>query len=106
MSLQKLSQEMLMLSDIVYSMQEFNNIANAFESLGKRLQKVEKVESPQLLKNLFYATLDNVKNWVDNIFVSKIAVDIHYMDASFVSDAISIEAIFGSEDNDEDVMLF
>lgn len=57
--------------------------------------KVKKLSS--MLLNL----LHDLSSWRENVFITQVARDIHYLDASFLSSCIQIEAIF--EDKSADV---
>lgn len=70
------------------------------------VEGLEKFEQNSIDIVLFFTILDNINGWVDNIFISKTAVDVHYMDASFVNDTLSIEALFGGEEAEEDMIFF
>lgn len=66
--------------------------------------KVKKLSS--MLLNL----LHDLSSWRDNVFISQVARDIHYLDASLLSSCIQIEAIFEEKSadvsGDDDIEFF
>ena len=66
--------------------------------------KVKKLSS--MLLNL----LHDLSSWRDNVFITQVARDIHYLDASLLSSCIQIEAIFEEKSadvsGDDDIEFF
>ncbi len=81
---------------------EFNNIANSFKSLSIAFIEIETIENIEVIKSLMFALLDNLRDWLEHVFIDKSAIDIHYMDNSFVNDSLAIEAMLRNHHEEED----
>ena len=54
--------------------------------------------------------LHDLNAWRENVFITQVARDIHYLDASLLSSCIQIEAIFEEKkadvDGDDEIEFF
>jgi len=85
---------------------EFKELAFAISSLVAILQNLspEKIEAKSLKRafKLFEAVIGDLKGWRDVIFVSKEALDIHYLDASLFSSFAQIEVLLTPKSTHEE----
>lgn len=111
-SAKNLALELHRLSDIIYNFGEFKSISSAFNSLANSLEVMSNFDNLEVVKKLLFALLDNINLWIKTVFIDRNAVDIHYLDSSFLSDGLAIEAMIQSknceddEDGDDMMVMF
>ncbi len=79
---------------------EFRDIVYSFNYLIKLLENVEDLnEKDEKVLILFEELLNDIKNWINVMFVEKNTVDIHYFDASFLANIAQIETMLKKTHN-------
>lgn len=87
---------------------DFEDISFSLTKLSTLLHTVSSLEKNQRKLHLLLGCIvDDLKHWRHNLFISKIAEDIHYLDASLLSSCLQIEIeFFGGESEEETLDLF
>lgn len=100
---------------ICENFQEYSNVLEAlvdFQHLGFAVQTLinflttlteDQFEADKVkkLSSMLLNLLHDLGSWRENVFITQVARDIHYLDASLLSSCIQVEAIF--EDKSSDV---
>jgi len=86
----------------------FNVINRAFKSFVSFLENLEDaiiVEQDKriLLVTFIRGLVDDLEQWIVNVFLEHTTSDIHYFDASFAENCLMIEKIFLADDDEEDI---
>jgi len=82
----------------------FYNFTNFLNNLDETI--LDDLQKRLLLSALLRGLIDDLEQWIVNIFIERNTSDIHYFDASFTENCLEIESIFleeksdGSEDDD------
>lgn len=101
-------------ADVLEELVDFQHLGFAIQTLINFLttltedqfedQKVKKLSS--MLLNL----LHDLNSWRENVFITQVARDVHYLDASLLSSCIQVEAIFEEKSadvsGDDDIEFF
>lgn len=95
--------------DVLDQLLEFEHLAFALSTLNNILKNLDIQEIDSSLSKKFSVLLihllDDLSQWRKNIFLLKEANDIHYLDSSFLSSCLQLQAIFEKkevEQEDED----
>ncbi|ADR33626.1 hypothetical protein Sulku_0962 [Sulfuricurvum kujiense DSM 16994] len=88
---------------------EFRDLAYSVNSLITLLQSID-VESleetkQKTLKTYLTGIFDNLANWKMHIFIAQDCPDIHYLDASLLSDCALVESLFTTVTNEDESEL-
>lgn len=80
---------------------DFNDLAFALEQLGELIRSI----APQAINiNKFIVLMDSVRkdlaDWRQMIFITREALDIHYLDSSLFSSCLQIQLDFAPGDSD------
>ncbi len=86
--------ELVDFAHLGFSVQTLINFLSTLTEDQFEETKVKKLSS--MLLNL----LHDLSSWRENVFITKIARDIHYLDASLLSSCIQIEAVFEEKSAD------
>lgn len=80
----------------------FNSFVFFLKNLDNEI--IEDMEKRRLLSSLVRGLVDDLEQWIVNVFIEHTAYDIHYLDASFAENCLEIEKIFleHQDDLDED----
>jgi len=70
----------------------FNNIANFLT--GIKIEQLEDSMKRAMLITILIATLKDLEIWIDTIFIQSSAEDIHFLDETFLSNSLQLEALF------------
>lgn len=101
-------------ADVLEELVDFQHLGFAIQTLINFLttltedqfedQKIKKLSS--MLLNL----LHDLNSWRENVFITQVARDVHYLDASLLSSCIQVEAIFEEKSadasGDDDIEFF
>lgn len=101
-------------SHLLEELMEFSHLGFALQTLIAFLTTLteEQLEESKVkkLSSMLFNLLRDLTSWRENIFVTKVARDIHYLDASLLSSCIQVEAIFAGENaaitEDDDIEFF
>jgi DNA-binding response OmpR family regulator len=85
---------------------EFDKIAYAMFEISDILKKHIYEFDEEFFIDFIYSVLEDMNKWVDNIFISQSAIDIHYLDDSLLSSISQLKSIFEKEEIEMDVMFF
>jgi CheY-like chemotaxis protein len=90
---------------ILESIGLFSIITRAFSNLNDALLNLDEenltnIERNKLFLEMFTYLLNDMKNWIQIVFIDKKAENIYYFDASFVSNCLNISSIFDEHDDD------
>jgi len=98
---------------ILAELMEFEHLGFAVRTLinflGTLTEEQFDVEKSKRLAAMLLNLLHDLSTWRENVFITQIARDIHYLDSSLLSSCIQIEAIFDEkslETNDDDDIEF
>jgi YesN/AraC family two-component response regulator len=84
--------------DIAFSLTKLSTLLRTISALDKNARK---------LHLLLSGIVDDLKRWRYNLFIAKVAEDIHYLDASLLSSCLQIEIeFFGGALEEEELDLF
>jgi YesN/AraC family two-component response regulator len=84
--------------DIAFSLTKLSTLLRTLSTLEKNARK---------LHLLLSGIVDDLKRWRHNLFIAKVAEDIHYLDASLLSSCLQIEIeFFGGILEEEELDLF
>ena len=92
-------------SVIIETIGLFNVITRTFSNFTTFLNSLDEAILGDLQKRLLLATLlkglvNDLEQWIVNIFIERNTPDIHYFDASFAENCLEIESIFLEEESD------
>jgi hypothetical protein len=76
--------------------------------LAMTFESVYEVEKLPAIMPMITSLFDNLENWRRSIFFYRNAEDIHYLDNSLISDALSLQGFLSNEhtSSDSDMELF
>jgi len=105
--LRELSNDFLSYCKYIQETQEFSKIAFGLLDISEILKDIKDNFDNNLFVDFMFAILDDLQSWSENIFLKKIAIDIHYLDESLVSSIIQLRSLFkNDEDEIEDENIF
>ena len=86
----------------VRAFQDLENFLN-----GLSIEELENQANKKMLAKMLISIIQDLEKWLNVIFTEQSTDDIHYLDASFASNVVEIEAIFADlEDDDDDLEFF
>lgn len=87
---------------------QFGAIAYGIKELAMTFESVYEVEKLPAIMPMITSLFDNLENWRRSIFFYRNAEDIHYLDNSLISDALSLQGFLSNEhtSSDSDMELF
>lgn len=87
---------------------DFEDISFSLTKLSTLLRTISSLEKNQRKLHLLLSCIvDDLKHWRHNLFITKVAEDVHYLDASLLSSCLQIEIeFFGGEREEESLDLF
>ena len=99
------------LASLLYSTYEFKDVGYALENFVMFLNNFQIDNLNDMEKDIIYQLLiqmnKDIQKWIDCVFITQDAVDIHYFDASLLSNVAQIESIVNKNiDENEDDFLF
>lgn len=101
-------------ADILEELMEFEHLGFAIQTLinflGTLTEDQFEPEKVKRLSTMLLNLLSDLSAWRENIFMTQVARDIHYLDSSLLSSCIQIEAIFEEKsiqtNHDDDIEFF
>ena len=101
-------------AEILAELMEFEHLGFAVRTLinflGTLTEEQFDVEKSKRLAAMLLNLLHDLSAWRENVFITQIARDIHYLDSSLLSSCIQIEAIFEEKsleaNEDDDIEFF
>ena len=99
-------------ADTLEELVDFAHLGFALQTLIRFLSALneEHFEAEKIKKlcSLLLNLLHDLSSWRDNVFISQVARDIHYLDASLLSSCLQIETIFEEKklSTDDDIEFF
>ena len=91
-------------ADVLEQLVDFQHLGFSIQTLINFLSTLteEQFEGDKVkkLSSMLLNLLHDLSSWRDNVFISQVARDIHYLDASLLSSCIQIEAIFEEKSAD------
>lgn len=99
---------------ILEELMDFEHLGFAIQTLinflGTLTEEQLDLEKSKRLSAMLLNLLHDLASWRDNVFISQVARDIHYLDSSLLSSCIQIEAIFEEKsfdaNHDDDIEFF
>jgi YesN/AraC family two-component response regulator len=87
---------------------QFGAIAYGIKELAMTFESVYEVEKLPAIMPMITSLFDNLENWRRSIFFYRNAEDIHYLDNSLISDALSLQGFLSNEhaSSDSEMELF
>lgn len=87
---------------------QFSAIAYGIKELAITFESVNDAEKLHSIMPMITSLFDNLENWRRSIFFYRNAEDIHYLDNSLISDALSLQGILSNTQttSDSDIELF
>ncbi len=87
---------------------QFGAIAYGIKELAMTFESVYEVEKLPAIMPMITSLFDNLENWRRSIFFYRNAEDIHYLDNSLLSDALSLQGFLSNEhaSSDSEMELF
>ena len=106
--------ELSTLANIMFSTLEFRDVGYGLNNFIVELKNLDIDSLDDTTKELAYALLsqmnEDIQKWIESLFITQDAVDIHYIDASFLANisqfSIMLEQDSSSEDESDDDFLF
>jgi len=101
-------------ADILAELMEFEHLGFAIRTLinflGTLTEEQFDLEKSKRLAAMLLNLLHDLSSWRENVFITQVARDIHYLDSSLLSSCIQIEAIFEEKsletNEDDDIEFF
>lgn len=91
-------------ADVLEQLVDFQHLGFAVQTLINFLSTLteEQFEGDKIkkLSSMLINLLHDLNSWRENVFITQVARDIHYLDASLLSSCIQIEAIFEEKSAD------
>ena len=85
-------------ADVLEQLVDFQHLGFAIQTLINFLSTLTEQQFAEdkvkKLSSMLINLLHDLNSWRENVFISQVARDIHYLDASLLSSCIQIEAIF------------
>ena len=92
-------------ADVLAELMEFEHLGFAIRTLinflGTLTEEQFDSDKSKCLANMLLNLLHDLVSWRENIFITQVARDIHYLDSSLLSSCIQIEAIFEDKGLDQ-----
>ena len=112
--LEALIKELSTLANILFATVEFKDIGYVLNNFVSDLRNLDLNSLDDTTKELAYVLLsqmnEDIQKWIESVFITQDAVDIHYADASFMANisqfSIMLEQESSSEDESDDDFLF
>jgi len=112
--LEVLTKELSTLANIMFATLEFRDVGYGLNNFIVELKNLDIDSLDDTTKELAYALLsqmnEDIQKWIESLFITQDAVDIHYIDASFLANisqfSIMLEQDSSSEDESDDDFLF
>jgi two-component system chemotaxis response regulator CheY len=102
-------------ADLLEELMDFEHLGFAVQTLinflGTLTEDQFEPEKVKRLSTMLLNLLSDLSAWRENIFITQVARDIHYLDSSLLSSCIQIEAIFEEKSieashHDDDIEFF
>ena len=101
-------------ADILEELMDFEHLGFAVQTLinflGTLTEEQFDPEKSKRLSAMLLNLLHDLASWRENVFITQVARDIHYLDSSLLSSCIQIEAIFEEKsvdvNHDDDIEFF
>lgn len=101
-------------ADILEELMDFEHLGFAVQTLinflGTLTEEQFEPAKSKRLSAMLLNLLHDLYSWRENIFITQVARDIHYLDSSLLSSCIQIEAIFDEKsldvNHDDDIEFF
>lgn len=100
-------------ADVLAELMAFEHLGFAVQTLINFLSTLteDQFESEKIkrLSTMLFSLLSDLAAWRENVFITQVARDIHYLDSSLLSSCLQIEAIFeekGSVTDDDEIEFF
>jgi len=101
-------------ADILEELMDFEHLGFAVQTLinflGTLTEEQFEPEKSKRLAAMLLNLLHDLSSWRENVFITQVARDIHYLDSSLLSSCIQIEAIFDEKslevNHDDDIEFF
>lgn len=74
-------------ANTVFYLEDFVGISSVLAELATRTRLKASVDMPSFMIDTYRALMQDLQRWIDRIFISSVAADIHEMDASIISSA-------------------
>lgn len=84
---------------------QFGAVANGIIEVEKAFRSAQDHSKIPMVLPMLGSLFDNLEKWRKGIFLYHNAEDIHYMDNSLISDALSLQAFLNSSDSSADTEL-
>jgi len=112
--LEVLTKELSTLANIMFATLEFRDVGYGLNNFIVELKNLDIDSFDDTTKELAYALLsqmnEDIQKWIGSVFIIQDAVDIHYVDASFLANisqfSIMLEQNSSSESESDDDFLF
>ena len=99
---------------ILEELLEFEHLGFAIQTLinflGTLTEEQFDPDKSKRLSAMLLNLLHDLESWRENVFITQVARDIHYLDSSLLSSCIQIEAIFEDKsidaNHDDDIEFF
>jgi DNA-binding NarL/FixJ family response regulator len=101
-----LSDSLARYANIIAAIYEFSNLSAAIARFAQFLLTIDTANKPSQTLDLLLGVAENVMTWRITVLEERSAEDIHYMDASIISDCLQVEASFSDVLVDEDETVF
>jgi hypothetical protein len=91
-----------------FATKEFRDIGMSLEKLFYILNQYKSadIEMQDVVFNILITFIEDLVQWLDNIFISQDAQDIHYLDASLLANVSQLEMVLEPTKEVEDDFLF
>ena len=93
MALKNMSATFKDYSNFLESTKEFKKISLALFDLSELFGDIDTLENEEFFIEFSYSLLSDLEKWSRNIFLDKIAIDIHYLDDSLISSILQLKQI-------------
>jgi len=99
---------------LLEELMDFEHLGFAIQTLinflGTLTEEQFEAEKIKRLSAMLLNLLHDLSSWRENVFITQVARDIHYLDSSLLSSCIQIEAIFEEKsidaNHDDDIEFF
>jgi len=106
--------ELSTLANIMFATLEFRDVGYGLNNFIVELKNLDIDSLDDTTKELAYTLLsqmnEDIQKWIESVFIAQDALDIHYVDASFLANisqfSIMLEQESSSEDESDDDFLF
>lgn len=96
------------IAHLIATLPEFANLATAIDNFATTLGKMEDFRNLNEAEMLLFGIASGVAQWRQMIFVAMDTEDIHYLDASLISDCIQLESVLTGQmlEDTDDIEFF